>query len=328
MQLAQGAGLDDEERARHGRGDGKLGLRHRAHGATGENVGALSEQLVAVGEGRRVQRAWRRLLCNRRRHRARRDIDLLLGKVGEGRLRQIEGLGQHLWRRVAEPIADAERAELREIAVVEHQHEHARPGADPLDGMAVAAREVPDVARTEIDDLALVLRVDGGDAAAPFDHIGPFGSVGVPVQLAQSPGLECHVDAGELLRHRELDHCRLLRRAAVEGVGRQAAEREAEGRELRSVERWGRRSEGRLHRSVARRCGTREKTTHGHSSDETASGQSGHCFISQVSRVGKVSRKDAVLVCAELLRKLCRAPNCPSLAHRADWTIWRSSTAL
>jgi hypothetical protein len=94
--------------------------------------------------------------------------------------------------------------------------------------MALPAREVPHVARTELDDLALILRVDGGDAAASFDHIGPFGGVGVPMQLAQAARLERHVDAGELLRHGELRDGRLFRRAAVESLGRQAPEREAE----------------------------------------------------------------------------------------------------
>jgi Zn-dependent protease/CBS domain-containing protein len=44
--------------------------------------------------------------------------------------------------------------------------------------MAVAAREVPHVARAEIDDLALVLRIDGGDAAAAFEGAQRFASLG------------------------------------------------------------------------------------------------------------------------------------------------------
>ena len=117
--------------------------------------------------------------------------------------------------------------------------------------MAMAAREIPDVARTEIDDLALVLRVDGGDAAAPLDHIGPFGGVGVPMQLAQGPGLERHVDAGELLRDRELDDGRLLGGAAVELLRLLRPERVAEGRKLRPVKRCGSGPKRRLHRLAA-----------------------------------------------------------------------------
>jgi hypothetical protein len=193
-----------------------------------ELIRTLREQLVAVGERRRIERARRRLLGKRRRHRPGCDIDLLLGEVGEGRSRQIEGLGEDVRRRVAEPVGDRKRAELREIAIVEHQHEGARAAPEPLDRMAVPAREEPHFARPEIDDLALVLRVDGGDPAAPFDHIGPFGGVRVPMQLAQAAWLERHVDAGELLRHGELCDGRLRSRAAIESLGRQASKRETE----------------------------------------------------------------------------------------------------
>ncbi len=98
--------------------------------------------------------------------------------------------------------------------------------------MAVTAREVPDIARTEIDDLRQPERVDGGDAAAPIDDIGPFGGIGVPVQLAQGAGLKRHVNAGELVGDREALHVRLLRRAAIEGFRGDGAEMKAEGRQL------------------------------------------------------------------------------------------------
>ena len=35
-------------------------------------------------------------------------------------------------------------------------------------------------------------RIDGGDAAAAVDDIGPFGGIGVPVQLAEAAGVERH----------------------------------------------------------------------------------------------------------------------------------------
>ena len=44
--------------------------------------------------------------------------------------------------------------------------------------------------RAEIDDLALAERIDGGDPAIALEHIGPFGGIGVPVQLAQGAGLQ------------------------------------------------------------------------------------------------------------------------------------------
>jgi hypothetical protein len=119
MQLAQSPRLDDEQRAGHGRRDRELGLRHGAHRAARELIWLLREQFVAMRQRRLVQRTRRRLLGKGWRHRPGGDIDLLLGEIGESLGRQIEGLGQHLGRRVAEPVGDRERAELREIAVVE-----------------------------------------------------------------------------------------------------------------------------------------------------------------------------------------------------------------
>jgi hypothetical protein len=86
---------------------------------------------------------------------------------------------------VSDPIANAERAKLGEIAVVEYQHEQAILRADALDGMAEATWKVPDIARTEIGDLGAALRIDGGDAAMAFDHIGPFRRICVPMQFTQ-----------------------------------------------------------------------------------------------------------------------------------------------
>jgi hypothetical protein len=133
---------------------------------------------------------------------------------------------------VAEPVGDRERAELGEVAVVEHEDEGAGAGTEALDGVAVAARKIPDVAHGEIGDLGLVLRINGRDAAAPFDHIGPFGGVGVPVKLAKRSGLKRHVDAGKLIGDAKPGDVRFLGRAAGEGLGFDEAERIAEGGKL------------------------------------------------------------------------------------------------
>jgi hypothetical protein len=125
---------------------------------------------------------------------------------------------------MADPIGNREGAELGEITVVEHQHESAGARPDPLDRMAVPAGEVPDVSGPEINDLAPVLWIDGGDAAASFDHIRPFGGVGMPVQLAQGSRLECHINAGKLLRDRKLLDIGFLGGAALEALGRLRAE--------------------------------------------------------------------------------------------------------
>ena len=56
---------------------------------------------------------------------------------------------------MANPIGDAERAELGEITVVEDQDELGRSSPKALEHMAMPAREVPNVARLEIVGLSL-----------------------------------------------------------------------------------------------------------------------------------------------------------------------------
>ena len=68
----------------------------------------------------------------------------------EGRRGKPEILGEQLLRRVADPVGDAEGAELGEVAVVEDEDEVAGPVAERLDDVAVAAREIPDVAGFEV----------------------------------------------------------------------------------------------------------------------------------------------------------------------------------
>ncbi len=179
-----------------------------------------------------------------------------------------------------------EGAEFREIAVVEHEEEGAGAGAEALDRMAVAAREVPDIARAEVDDLALADRIDGGDPAIALEHIGPFGGIGVPVQLAQGARLERHVDPGELLRHREAGDVRLLGGAAVELLGLLRAKRKAERGKLWAVERGRRRTVRRLPRLTAERGGVPQKTAHRHtSSNHTAPGYLDHGKVPKQKRL-------------------------------------------
>ena len=157
----------------------------RAIRAPGIRVRALRQQSVTMGERSGIDRSRRGIGGKRRRHRSLGDVDLAFREIREGRCRHSEVLRQHLGRRVPDPIADAEGAELGEITVVEHQHEQAVLGADALDRVTEAAREVPYVAGGEVGDLRLAFRVDGGDPALALDHIGPFRRIGVPVQLAQ-----------------------------------------------------------------------------------------------------------------------------------------------
>src|SRR5690349_22773679 len=59
MQLAQSARLDDAQRPGDGGRDRELQLGYRTHGAAGEHIRLLGEQLIAMGERRVVERARR-----------------------------------------------------------------------------------------------------------------------------------------------------------------------------------------------------------------------------------------------------------------------------
>jgi hypothetical protein len=156
-------------------------------------------------------------------------------------------------RRVPDPVADRERAELREIAVVEHEEEDAGAGPKPLDRVAMSAREIPDVAGAEIHRLPLTGGIDGGDTAIALDDVAYSGGIGVPVKLAQRAGLEHHVNAGQLFRDREAGDTRFLGGAAVELLGLLRPEGVAERGQFGPVERRRCRSIRRLLRFGAER---------------------------------------------------------------------------
>ena len=132
------------------------------------------------------------------------EIHLLLRKTVEGRLGKAKILReQRLWR-MTDPIADAERAKLREIAVVKDQDEVAGLIPQALQHVTMAARKQPYVARPEIVGLSKALWVHDGRADPPLDYERPFRRRRVPMQLAHCPGLHPHRDAGDPLRNRQL----------------------------------------------------------------------------------------------------------------------------
>jgi hypothetical protein len=100
-------------------------------GAAGEMLGRLREQAVAMSERARIERAGRRGLRQRRRHRALSDIDLAFREVGEGRGRHPEIQCEHLGGHMAQPIGDREGAELGEIAVSKTSTKVQVPGPRP-----------------------------------------------------------------------------------------------------------------------------------------------------------------------------------------------------
>lgn len=100
------------------------------------------------------------------------------------------------------PIGDAEGAEFGEMAVIERQNKM-RAVRQRLNGMAVAFREIPDVAGAEIRHLTFS-SIEDGDARMAFQHECPFGGDGVPMQFAHAARLQRHVDARHAFGDREL----------------------------------------------------------------------------------------------------------------------------
>ncbi len=149
-----------------------------------------------------------------RRNVARSDVQFLLGELREGSGGQTQVAGQHVRRSVRDPVGDAESAELGEMPVVEDQQEMARAGPQVLQNVAVAAREIPGIAHTEIGDVGLPFRSDHGSAAAALDHVGPLRGERMPVQLADRARVQPHGNAGDALGNRELLDGGLLGRTA------------------------------------------------------------------------------------------------------------------
>ena len=216
MQFAHAAWIDDEQRAGHGRGDRELGHRDDAHGAAVENFRRLGEQTIAMGERRLVERA-------RRRDRAATAAAPVpwrcrppLGEIGEGRSRHAEIPGEHLRRRMAEPVGDARRCRTRRNSRCRRRARRCRRRDRSLEsnghdraGNTRRRRGRNRRSRPGPCGSMVVTR------QLPVDHIGPFGGVGVPVQLAQAAGLERHIDPGKLVGDRELGDRRFLGGAAV-----------------------------------------------------------------------------------------------------------------
>ena len=175
-------------------------------------IGRLRHHAVAEGL-RHGGRAGN--LVGGKRSRQRRGEHVQLARVGHARergCRHAEVLGQHLGWNVLQPVAEEEGVVLVEIAVVEHQQELGAVGAEALDRMGNAGREIPQVAHADVvDEIAPVL-VDGRDARAAVEHVGPLGGL-VPVQLAHAAGVEAHVHAGDVLGDAELAHRDLARPA-------------------------------------------------------------------------------------------------------------------
>src|SRR5271156_6927964 len=96
---------------------------------------------------------------------------------------------------------------LREGAVIEHKNEMALAWPGPQDGMTPAAREIPNIARPERIGRRSVGAQYSGAATARHD-VTQFRSSRVPMQFAQTTGLQAHRGAAGALANRELpDRC-------------------------------------------------------------------------------------------------------------------------
>ena len=137
-----------------------------------------------------------------------------VGRVPEHRRRDGEVLAQDLGGYVLEPVAEQKRIVLVEVAIVEDQQEFAPVRAKPLDRMGNAAGKIPEIADADVVDEVAAVRVDRGDAGRSVKHVGPFGLL-VPVKLADSAGVEAHVDARDRFRDGELPHGDLPRPPAA-----------------------------------------------------------------------------------------------------------------
>jgi hypothetical protein len=146
------------------------------------------------------------------------DVHLVPGEADEGRLGEVEVLGREALGGVADPVGDAERAELGEVAIVEDQDKVARLVTEALEHVAVAAGEVPDVARLELVRLGVALRVEDRSADVALDDERPLGGGGMPVQFTRCPRLEHHRDTGDPPGDRQLLDCRLLAVAVADDL--------------------------------------------------------------------------------------------------------------
>ena len=200
-----------------------------AHGAPRHRERLLLRQVVGVslllGQ---IARGARDVLRRDvgRRGRAVEDVQLLERDVGKVADVGLEVLGQDLLGAVREQLAQQLRVVVRKVALVENEDEF---GAlvERLDAVRHAGGEKPEVAGLQVVDKVLAVLVDGGDAHAAVEDVGPFVGA-VPVHFAVGVGGQAHVDAGHLRRDRQVVVVLLPRPARVLADAG-AVRREAEG---------------------------------------------------------------------------------------------------
>src|SRR5271157_2952498 len=233
VELAQAVGLQVEDDTRDRFRDGEtVGADPPLATALVDGMRLLIEHPVAMSIRRRCERPLmvrRDCLGGNRTTSA---VNFLFGEAFESRFGQLEVLREEMFGRVADPVGDAECAKFREVAVVEDEDEMSRLVPETFEHVTVTAGEVPDVAGLEIVGLGTPPRVDHGRAHAAFYDKRPFGSRGVPVQLAHGARLQPHRDARDPLGDRQLFDGRLLAVAAADHPTLRLLQLELEGGQL------------------------------------------------------------------------------------------------
>ena len=146
----------------------------------------------------------------------------IAGQVGKLAGRHAKILGQYVFGRMGEPIANQEGRIFRKVAVVKDEEELTAI-FQGLDGMWNARGKIPQVADAHIVEEVASILVHRADAGAPVEHIGPLRFL-VPVQLAYPAGIQPHIDTCQRGGDGQLARRHLPRPAA----GREAIVRQAE----------------------------------------------------------------------------------------------------
>ncbi len=229
VQLAQSSRVEVQDDPGHGLRDRETARADPPFAAElVDRVGLLGQEPVFVRCRRRIQRT---------RHHGRRDwatheVGFLGRKSVEGLFGLSEVLGQQALRRVAQPVGDAESAELGKVAVIEDENEMTRFVAQAGEGMGVAAGKIPDIARIEVVDLGGAGRIERGGAHTSLEHEGPFRGGRMPVKLPRDTRLQAHGDTGDAFGDRQLCDRRLLAEAAAHDFALGLLQGELERRQL------------------------------------------------------------------------------------------------
>src|ERR1700693_721466 len=96
------------------------------------------------------------------------------------------------------------------MSIVEAQDEVRLFGANLQQSVAVPLREVPDISRFKVVRSGLAIRGDDRCPNLSGDYIRPFGSDGVPMQLANPSRFQTHRNSRDAFRDREFLDGRFL----------------------------------------------------------------------------------------------------------------------